>query len=375
MAKDLIVCLDGTANSPTRFDTSVLRLYRLAKTAHSTHKLYYDPGVGTLPRPGHLSLIRAKLGRVFGLASGHGIVENVAEAYEFCCNQYQPGDRIWLFGFSRGAYTARLVASVIHQIGLLPRDSGHLTPYAINLAIAGPESAASEFGRKLDLERPGIEFLGMFDCVRSAIFAVDAGWSPIRIRIPFSWYNPGVRHVRHAMAIDEFRAMFPVNRWAEEHTAANEIAEGSTVGQVWFPGNHCDVGGSNTSHGLDLAAAPLHWMMLEAQRLGLALGNLHSRHLELAQDHEQLAQLPCHDLSRGKWLIAEILPTYSPNDDDDPRHVFPHARRHRHIPIEKCRSKVHQSVLSRFSVGKNAAGGAYAPRSLAHDHDRFDWVT
>jgi uncharacterized protein (DUF2235 family) len=200
-------------------------------------------------------------------------------------------DKLFFVGFSRGAYTARLLASIIHQVGLLPRAHSHLIPYALNIALGGrdredeqlsPEAAL--FSRKLELRKPKVTFLGLFDCVKSAVFAVDAVWIPIRLSVPFSWHNRDVLHVRHAIAIDEKRAFYPVNRWAENSTWPDTETEGRTVKQVWFAGDHCDVGGGHTSDGLDLSAAPLVWMVNEARAIGLPLADIPPKIGELANN-------------------------------------------------------------------------------------------
>src|SRR5262245_16450239 len=92
--RSIVVCLDGTENSPIKHDTSVVRIFRLARAWGDRNVAYYDPGVGTLPRPGRLSLLLSKMGRKFGSTSGHGMVENIGEAYEFVCESYRDGDKL-----------------------------------------------------------------------------------------------------------------------------------------------------------------------------------------------------------------------------------------------------------------------------------------
>ena len=95
--------------------------------------VYYDPGVGTLPEPETATKISATITRWASLAFGFGIIQNVQEAYTFLMDFWEPGDKVYLFGFSRGAYTVRVLAGMLHQIGLLPRGNANLVPYAARL--------------------------------------------------------------------------------------------------------------------------------------------------------------------------------------------------------------------------------------------------
>src|SRR5262245_15916434 len=105
MARDLVILCDGTSNRLGVDDTNVARLARLAGASAGSRIVFYDPGVGTLPQPGFTSAIGRWWSVVKGLAFGAGLSANVADAYVFLMRTYEPGDRIWLFGFSRGAYT------------------------------------------------------------------------------------------------------------------------------------------------------------------------------------------------------------------------------------------------------------------------------
>jgi uncharacterized protein (DUF2235 family) len=363
--RNFVICLDGTQNTVTRNDTSICRIYALAKQGEQ-NIAYYHPGVGTLPNPGRLRFLGSKAHRVAGSLYGDGIIDNVADAYRFLSNTYRDEDKLFLFGFSRGAHTARLLASVLAQIGLLPRHHDHLVPYAVNIAFADRPADAEMFSRKLRLKKPQIEFLGLFDSVKSAVFVVDAGWNPFRIRTPLSWYNDHVRHLAHAMAIDERRALFPINRWAEESTRPGTLADGRTVRQVWFPGDHCDVGGGHTSNGLDLSVAPLDWMIRQAREYGLTLDPLSESHEQLAREPKRLAFKRCHDSVHDCcWSLFELLWTFSANLDDRPRWCIPHWFRSRYSPgTSHSPVLVHESVRERLSSGRDYANRRYRPRNL-----------
>lgn len=343
-SRNIVLCLDGTQNTPTMNDTNVVRIFRLAQEAAHLNVTYYSPGIGTLPRPGSFRFLLAKLSRTFGSASGHGMIDNISAAYSFLNDTYQYDDKLFFFGFSRGSYTARLLASIIYQIGILPRGHSHLIPYAINLALAGREGEAERFSRKLKLHKPKVHFLGLFDCVKSTVFAVDAGWSPVQLTVPYSWYNDDVLHVRHAMAIDETRAFYPVNRWADNSTRPGTESDGRTVRQVWFAGDHCDVGGGHTEDGLDLSVAPLIWMVNEAVAAGLPLAQISPQIIDLATDYKRLATVRCNNMARGVWLLAELCPTFSANDDDEGRFRLMNLAEGRFIPYGGKQVLVHASV-------------------------------
>jgi uncharacterized protein (DUF2235 family) len=130
--RNLVVCFDGTNYEFGREPTNVVRLIQvLDRDRSKRQRLYYDPGVGTLPEPGALIPMLKTLTRWFGLAFGLGLSRKVAEAYTYLIDFLEPNDRVFLFGFSRGAYRARVLAGLLHQLGLLPRGNYNLIPYAM----------------------------------------------------------------------------------------------------------------------------------------------------------------------------------------------------------------------------------------------------
>ena len=104
--RNLVICLDGTNNEPEQGATNVARIFDLA-LKDTRQLVYYDPGVGTMGARGAVTRLGQALTRVAGLVAGYGITDNLEEAYNWLSANYQAGDRIWVFGFSRGAYTAR----------------------------------------------------------------------------------------------------------------------------------------------------------------------------------------------------------------------------------------------------------------------------
>src|ERR1700722_8488940 len=120
--KKLVVCCDGTGNQVSEAISNVLKFYRtLRKTdkAGPLQLIYYDPGIGTLALPDPWTRFRQDAINALSLATGYGLNDRVLAAYRFLITHYEEGDDIYLFGFSRGAYTVRVLAALLHRIGVL----------------------------------------------------------------------------------------------------------------------------------------------------------------------------------------------------------------------------------------------------------------
>ena len=131
--KNLVVCCDGTDNEFGEDNTNVVRLLSLALKQDEQQVVFYEPGLGTFPAPGAITPLQKMITKKMGSAFGFGWTKNLAVCYEFLVEHYNPGDRIYLFGFSRGAYTARALAALIHVCGLMQTKNANLVPYAIKL--------------------------------------------------------------------------------------------------------------------------------------------------------------------------------------------------------------------------------------------------
>src|SRR5262249_11558385 len=131
--RNLILCFDGTNNQFGTENTSIVRLIQVLDRDPERQLVFYDPGVGTLPEPGYVSALGKWLSKVVGLAFGAGLFDKVANAYCFLMEHWLPGDRVFVFGFSRGAYTARALGALLHIYGLLPSGSENLVPYLLRL--------------------------------------------------------------------------------------------------------------------------------------------------------------------------------------------------------------------------------------------------
>jgi uncharacterized protein (DUF2235 family) len=230
--------------------------------------------------PGFTTKASAKLAELAGLAFGYGLNADIGDSYIFVCRYFEPGDRLYLFGFSRGAYTARAVASLLYRYGLIPPDNDRLVPYAVRMMWAirdaqkrpqGPErealmdeyfGLAREFKATFSREcKP--HFVGVWDTVSSV------GWVSHPLALPDTANNPDIAVGRHAVAIDESRAFFRTNLW---RPLADPAKSGpKDMKQIWFPGVHCDVGGGYPEAESGLAKIALKWMIDEARQNGLML--------------------------------------------------------------------------------------------------------
>src|SRR5664279_282514 len=135
MSKNIVVCLDGTGNEVKASGrTNVLKLFELLDLTNPELQVgYYDPGVGTFAAPSAWSAPARALSRLGGMAIGNGMRQNLGEAYTYLMKTWEPGDQVFLFGFSRGAYTARALAGMVHRIGLLRPESPNMIPYAVSV--------------------------------------------------------------------------------------------------------------------------------------------------------------------------------------------------------------------------------------------------
>lgn len=303
LPRQIVVCCDGTNNTLTAHqrDTNVLRLYEHLKSHPAPRRqLYYDPGVGApagSPPTDPFDAFGRGIERLSELASGRGIYDNISDAYLFLVNQYRgEPDQIYLFGFSRGAFTVRCVAGMVHLFGLIRPEHAALLPTLIQIYFSLPAdkkgTAWQELMRRLhnvfaelqvDRARlaqqvredftspPGrdawVHCVGVWDTVEA-----------VGLPGPLSRSNPStatfrdkrVRHVRHALAFDEHRWTFEPRLYEEPHDIIDAATQRSFK-QRWFPGDHRDVGGSGPPASIGLSNASLDWMVNELSLCDLAL--------------------------------------------------------------------------------------------------------
>jgi len=358
MSRNLVVCLDGTDNEFCLQNTNVVRMFQSLIRDPERQIPLYDAGVGTIWEPGTLSKASQKIQLWLGMAFGLGVTRNVAEAYAFLMNHHREGDRIFLFGFSRGALEVRALAALIHRCGLLEPQLGPLEPYAMRLfQTAGNNEVVSSFKETFSRDI-GIEFLGIWDTVTS----MGNVWSPVRW--PHTTWNPSVKRVAHAIAIDERRAFFRQNRWSP--------ADEQRVDEEWFAGVHSDVGGGYDPHKGRLWAITLEWMAAHAREAELLFDD---SKLQAALNLGRAEAGSCPDAATDQndsmspfWKALELVPRRSRarRDDgtfDEERWMLPfrhsgfRGRPRRLSPGEK----VHRSAIERF-----VARSDYRPETLTN---------
>ena len=273
MSKNLVICCDGTGNEINDAHSNVLKLYRVL-TRSDDQRVFYDPGVGTLAALNDWGRIKQNTERVAGLALGYGLDQNVLDAYRFLVHNYDDGDRILMYGFSRGAYTVRVLAGFINVIGLLSPEQVHLSSNALvaykKISERDSFDRVRIYQQVLRPVRPPIRFLGLWDSVSSVIVPrKDRLYLPSLHRLAYTARNPSVESVRHALAIDERRRMFRPYLWTEggEYWGgpfqSNDPVP-QDVEQVWFAGVHSDVGGGYPEEQSGLSKISLDWMIDES---------------------------------------------------------------------------------------------------------------
>jgi len=267
--KRLVLCCDGTWNRPDK--EHVTNIEKIARTVETD--LRRTDGVQQLVL--YLSGVGAgsyAVDRILGGAFGFGLFANVRSAYRFLALNYDPGDEIFVFGFSRGAYTARSVVGMVGRVGLLSREAlvadklgeaveryragaGGVTTYA---------DSPEEFKSKYCHAEARVTLLGVFDTVGALGVPGALGH-----KSQFHDVNLGtiVDCARQALALDERRLKFEPCLWEAADPARTEDERSGRVQQVWFRGVHSDVGGGYAETGL--SDTTLHWMTSEATRLGL----------------------------------------------------------------------------------------------------------
>ena len=276
---------DGTGQEGGKgHDTNVYKLFRMLEDRTDKQVVFYDEGLGTDRR------------KISGNAFGAGFSKNLKQCYQFIFDNYNAGDRIYLFGFSRGAATVRSLASFIHYFGILPKSRPELIDKAYSLYRKGQDEVGSAiFNRaykvyKMGLDRDEwedvlnkeakkfihehpnqwatIEFLGVWDTVPALGIVALAGLNSFLGKIlKYSFHDyklhPSVKNAYHAIAVDDDRLWFHPSLWTKK-TREEQIVE-----QVWFSGAHTDVGGGFNEPGL--SDISLEWMVEKAVSHGLRI--------------------------------------------------------------------------------------------------------
>jgi len=334
VSKRIVVCCDGTWNRPDQRDegrlspTNVVKVKRAVAERDargSPQVVYYDRGVGT-----------RWLEHLRGGAFGYGLSENIRQAYRYLVNHYEPGDDVFLFGFSRGAYTARSTAGFIRKCGLLKREhAGRIDEayafYRRRDEASHPAGEEATTYRRLYSREIRIKFIGVWDTVGA-------------LGIPFAIFNVFNRGLRfhdvklssyvdnafQALAIDERRRFFAPAIWEQQAHAVGQVFE-----QAWFAGVHSNIGGGYADAGL--SDTSLLWILGKAAGCGLALNEDYVR--------SRIHPNPEGELRDSRAGIYRLIPAYL-------------------RPIGAVRDgaeAVHRSAVERM---KRSGGASYRPQSL-----------
>ena len=354
--KKIFVFCDGTGNefAKTRgqknANSNVVKLYTTVRVTNK-QVAYYHPGVGTMGNPAIQNAVLRFWSKVKGLAFGAGFRDNVLDAYRYLMEIYNDGDEIYLFGFSRGSYTARALAGMLHGYGLLCRgNEGHIL-YAWKMFCEDVETSRTQLKKKRhernDPAVPDahtikgnrafaqtysrdvtIRFMGLWDTVSSV------GWIYKPVRLLDMARNPIVQVGRHAVSIDERRAFYRDNLWGDPYGINDQdwpkvlrdqgIAQ--DLAQVWFPGAHSDIGGSYPQKEAGPANQALKWMIDELklndaelceERIEMVLG---TKEIGLEAD-KIYSPAPdenhcIHGSLKGFWLVLQGFPQQYYDKDD-----------------------------------------------------------
>lgn len=287
--KRIAIFCDGTWNTPDKMEdgkycqTNVVKMAQAlaTKSEDGTEQLlYYDTGIGS-----EGDIIK----RIYDGATGTGISENILQAYRFLIKNYNPGDEIFLFGFSRGAFTVRSLSGLIRNSGILKleyMDKMYRAYYIYRSrkSTFQPREVESTLFRKTFAieELTKIKFIGVWD-------TVGALGNPLLLNGILSKRNQfhdtelssKIENAFHALAIDEKRKNFKATLWHKQPNSENQVLE-----QVWFPGVHSDVGGGYPKNESGLSDISLQWMLEKAQSCNLKFNKIDMNPNFLAKQHE-----------------------------------------------------------------------------------------
>jgi uncharacterized protein (DUF2235 family) len=276
--KRIVICADGTWNIRDQIDkrtnkrhpTNVTKVARavLPRSANGIDQIvYYHDGVGTA----------GGLDRITGGAFGEGIEANIRELYRFLVYNFETNDEIYMFGFSRGAFTVRTLAGFVNKVGLIHKDDDYYVPdlyscYEQNKGPDSPEWAVAFHNIGDPRPCPPIRFIGVWDTVGA--LGAPGFVGQLLNRKKYQYHdvdlNPNIKNAFQALAIDERRKPFSPSIWTRPTGWAGHLD------QAWFAGVHSNIGGGYAPDGL--ANEALHWIVERAEGLGLEFDNAYLQH-------------------------------------------------------------------------------------------------
>ncbi|KAL7285026.1 hypothetical protein ACG7TL_000116 [Trametes sanguinea] len=327
-ARTLVLCFDGTGDQFNTDNSNIVTLFSLLKKDDRDEQMvYYQSGIGTYVAPQVASPLRAKVDKLLDEMVAWNLASHVQGMRLRIPHGELAGDHICLFGFSRGAYTARALAGMIHKVGLLPAGNHEQVPFAYKMfarddELGWKQSTAFKKAFSIDVD---IDFIGVWDTVSSV--------GIIPHTLPFTASNTAIRVFRHALSLDERRARFQANlyhhpskedanrgtqpgdmpkadteyatrvgirvsdgpndksgkkpdhertkseiqkqrQFERQFSQGDPDSDGTTdVLEVWFAGCHCDVGGGSVADDTPhtLARIPLRWMIRECFKMNTGI--------------------------------------------------------------------------------------------------------
>ncbi len=281
----LVICNDGTWNSPDDEDRDKRKPTNITKISRGilpvdrngvSQIAFYGEGVGT------------GFGEKFiGGVTGFGLSANILEAYRFLSYNYAEGDEIYLFGFSRGAYTTRSLGGLISKIGLVCKDDAFYLPELYEFYKSGiADNEVTKFYESRSLKRfsPRIKMIGVFDTVGAlgipfgGINKLISGLDLVEFQFHDVKLSPIVDHAYHALGIDEKRVPFEPSLWEKNTDKTLEME------QRWFTGVHSNIGGGYNPDGL--ANLALQYIVGKAIKCGLEFDEEYLKHYKGFPDSE-----------------------------------------------------------------------------------------
>lgn len=339
MSKRIVICADGTWNRPEKnikedFATNVLKLARAIKPHTDdgiSQQVFYDWGIG--------SYYDSKVGG----ATGRGIQKNIMDNYRYIVQNYSHGDEIFLFGFSRGAYTVRALCGLINNCGIVKRPDAALIQEAFDNYKKSSSSWAPDGKKSIEFRKnhshplKNVKFVGVWDTVGAMGIPISfLGLFDDKDEFYDTKIGPNVSIARHALALDEHRSDFEPTIWKQR--------EGMDLKQVWFCGAHSDVGGSYKpdKDGSFTSDYALQWMCKEALDAGLETE-------EHIQDRLRLSPLSrLHNSRRSFYRVKKMF--------------------FREVDHKKTDVLIHSSVKKRWEADAN-----YRPKNLKEYIDVKGW--
>ncbi len=263
MAKNIVVFSDGTGQEGGKgFNSNVYKLFNMVEDRSAQQVAFYDRGLGTGWR------------KLLGQTTGLGISRNIKDCYRFIFDEFESGDSIYLFGFSRGATTVRSLSGFLHMFGILPKSRPELIDEAYRIYRIGDSArrlaTAQAFVERHHTMWCRVRFLGVWDTVAALgvpIRAIDVALDKLpmfRHRFHDLKLSPCVENAAHALSIDDERKIFHPTLWDPEIHVDYQKME-----QVWFCGVHSDIGGGYAEH--QLSDIALEWMLNHAESEGLRI--------------------------------------------------------------------------------------------------------